>query len=89
MRPNKVFLRPSGDGRPRLRVTVKDVSTKRTLFSCAPSDGLKGFGPGRPPRCLRDIPPKKLSLWAAFPFLNAEEMDAEEDAEEDAELETA
>ena len=59
---NNVFLRPlgswtsapSGHGRPR----------KKTLFSCAPSDGGKAFGSGRPPGYPpgrpRDIPPKNF-----------------------------
>ena len=43
----KVFLRP-----PRVmdvRAFGARTSAHKTLFSCAPSDGVKAFGPGRPP----------------------------------------
>ena len=54
---------PLGQGRPR----------KKTLFSCAPSDGVRVFGSGRPPGYLpgrpRDIPPKKFMFGLLFPFL--------------------
>ena len=33
------------------------TSAQKTLFSCAPSDGVKVFGSGRPPGRPRDIPP--------------------------------
>ena len=49
------------------------TSTQKTRFSCAPSDGVKAFVPGRPPGYPlgrpRDIPPKKMHVQAAFPFL--------------------
>ena len=65
---HKSFLRPpSGHG--RLRVQVKDVRAK-TLFSCAPSDGVEVFGPGRPPGYPpgppRDIPPKAFMFRLLF-----------------------
>ena len=48
------------EGRPR----------KKNLFSCAPSDGVKAFGPGRlpgyPPRRPRDIPPKNFMFTGCF-----------------------
>ena len=56
----KVFLRP-----PRV-MDVRHFGSRspaqKTLFSCAPSYGVKVFGPGRPPGYppgrTRDIPPK-------------------------------
>ena len=65
---------PSGHGRPRL--LVKDVRAKETWFSCAPSDGVKVFGPGRPPGYPpgrpRDIPPQKFLFGLLFRFWSFE-----------------
>ena len=40
------------------------TSAQKTLFSCAPRDGVKVFGPGRPPEYPperpRDIPPQNF-----------------------------
>ena len=51
---------PSGPARP----------LEKTLFSCALSDGVNVFGPGRPPGYPpgrpQDIPPQKLYVYAAF-----------------------
>ena len=67
--PHKVFLRP-----PRVvdvHAFGSRTSAQRTLFSCAPSDGV-GIRPDIHPDVRGISRPKKLtklSLWAAFPFL--------------------
>ena len=33
----------------KIRASGSRTSAQKTLFSCTPSDGLKVFGPGRPP----------------------------------------
>ena len=49
------------------------TSVQRTLFSYAPSDGVKVFGlgrpPGYPPGHSRDIPPKNFMFRRPFPSL--------------------
>ena len=66
---HKVFLRA-----PRVmdvRAFGSRTSAQKALFSCAPSDGVKVFGPGRPPGYppgrLRDIPPKNFMFKLLFP----------------------
>ena len=52
-----------------LCLRVKDVRAK-IWFSCAPSDGVRAFGPGRPPGYPpgrpRDIPPKNFTFRLLF-----------------------
>ena len=54
---------PSGHGRPRKNKKINK------LFSCAPSDGMKVFGPGReyPPGRQRDIQPQNFMFRLLFP----------------------
>ena len=68
---DKVFLKP-----PQVmdvRAFGSRTSMQKTLFSCAPSDGVKVLGPGRPPGCPpgrpRDITPKNFMFRLLFPSL--------------------
>ena len=64
----KFLKSPWGHGRPRLRVL--DVRAEMLVFQ--DFEGLtEVFAPGRPPGHPCGCPAPKLTLWAAFSFLNA------------------
>ena len=67
---HKVLLR-----RPRImdvHAFGSRTSAQKTSFSCAPSSGVRAFGPGRPPAYSpgppRDIPPKNFLFGLLFRF---------------------